>query len=465
LPSGTYTVSNLLGKKIYIQFSSGDYSNSVEVGGTKTFTYDGVSYLRFIGNDQSASESVTYKVMLNPGDTALPYEPYFEGLRSAPVTEVESVGINILCGDVLADKLVEVAGATKDEAAGTVTFSATKISGTTTFANFKTDTQYTFIFYGINTNNEQNSTNLKVEYTDGTSSSALRFSNSGADSYCVFVSEAGKSIKRIHGSEQTGSTILHYDKCGIFEGVLTEADFKPYVRNTLPIPEAVRNIDGYGWGINESIYNYVDFEKKQFVKRVGKTVFDGSADEAWTHDTYSSNLCFRVPLRTSTEENCALCSHFKHQNYPYTTPTGTKGIFGWDSSFEGVYFASEQTSTNEWRAWLSANPVTVYYQLAEPEITDISDLLPDDNFIGVEGGGTVTMVSEYGYDVPSKVMFYEGSNRAIGSSAFVGDLAGVAARAEADGEGRRISDTYVTKAELEARFAALEVSLAAAQST
>ena len=41
------------------------------------------------------------------------------------------------------------------------------------------------------------------------------------------------------------------------------------VLSALIIPEEVKALDGYGWGINESVYNYVDWEKKQFVKCVG----------------------------------------------------------------------------------------------------------------------------------------------------------------------------------------------------
>jgi hypothetical protein len=49
--------------------------------------------------------------------------------------------------------------------------------------------------------------------------------------------------------------------------------------------------------------------------------------------------------------------------------------------------------------------VMLYYELAEPVITDISDLLPADNLIGVKGGGTVTMVNEHKYDVPSEIVY------------------------------------------------------------
>ena len=46
-----------------------------------------------------------------------------------------------------------------------------------------------------------------------------------------------------------------------------------------------------------------------------------------------------------------------------------------------------------------------WVSIAAPVITDISDLLTDDNYIPVEGGGTITMVNEYGYDVPSEITF------------------------------------------------------------
>ncbi len=42
---------------------------------------------------------------------------------------------------------------------------------------------------------------------------------------------------------------------------------------------------------------------------------------------------------------------------------------------------------------------------ATEEIIDISDLIPEDNYINVEGGGTVTMVNEYEYAVPSEITY------------------------------------------------------------
>ena len=47
----------------------------------------------------------------------------------------------------------------------------------------------------------------------------------------------------------------------------------------------------------------------------------------------------------------------------------------------------------------------LYYGLATTEVTDISDLLPADNLIEVEGGGTITFENEHGLAVPSEVIY------------------------------------------------------------
>lgn len=57
--------------------------------------------------------------------------------------------------------------------------------------------------------------------------------------------------------------------------------------------------------------------------------------------------------------------------------------------------------------WLKANTPIFYYELATPELIDISDILPADNLIEVEAGGTLTFKNQHGDDycipVPSEV--------------------------------------------------------------
>lgn len=79
----------------------------------------------------------------------------------------------------------------------------------------------------------------------------------------------------IHVSQKI-NTIIAQVRCGvtaediIFQPMLVKGSstlpYSPYHRTVTAIPEAILALDGYGVG-NGSIYNYIDFEKKQYVKR------------------------------------------------------------------------------------------------------------------------------------------------------------------------------------------------------
>ncbi len=342
------------------------------------------------------------------------YEPYDEGsLRSAPVTEVESVGVNLFGGEAMADKLVEVVGgAKKDATTGTVVFSANKISGIIIYNDFKPNTRYTFVLYGKNTESDSGRVNLKISYTDGTTESTMTFSDGTSESYCVVTTEPNKTVKSFYGSNQSGKTMLYYDKCGIFEGVLTADDFKPYTRSTLPIPASVQALDGYGWGVSDSVYNYVDWEKKQFVKQVEKIELDGTEPFAeWTSGGVVIGLTLDgVNYDYSRGSDVrGVCSHY---NVGVGGVAGENAVrFRQGGDMARWYLVDTAlTSLAEWKSRLTelyaaGNPVTVMYKLAEPVITDISDLLSEDNYIPVEGGGMITMVNEYEYAVPSEITY------------------------------------------------------------
>lgn len=185
----------------------------------------------------------------------------------------------------------------------------------------------------------------------------------------------------------------------------TAQPYRPCVKHTLPIPEAVQALDGYGWGVNESVYNYIDYEKKQFVKRVGKVDL-GTLNWAWDGAIMFVQNCFNSSTKAkwvnaSTKFNCI-------------------STFGDGVTFDNVYGKTRGFCTDVNGLWLyCANPgytvvasfkaamsgVMLYYELAEPVITDISDILPTDNLLGVEGGGTVTAVNENAFAVPTEIIY------------------------------------------------------------
>lgn len=145
-------------------------------------------------------------------------------------------GRNLFGGEALADVLLAV-GCTKDAENGIITIEPGNCDRTTPFfANFKENTQYTFIFYGRNTNANLalNHLNLCIRYTDG--EEAEVWGNApGTDQYVVVTSKAGKTVYGVQVTWYNGNTILYYDKCGVFEGDVGLEAFEPYKGDTFTI--------------------------------------------------------------------------------------------------------------------------------------------------------------------------------------------------------------------------------------
>lgn len=337
--------------------------------------------------------------MLNEGTEPLPYESFFEGLRSAPVTEVESVGKNHASINSVKAPF------------GRTTIFEGEVSGD--FVLSWDDSNLTQITY-------PSAALFEWTFKDGSTGSSVAISEA------LKYSKISGTIVKIELLEWCDAKGGSVDKIQ-FERGIERTPYHPYVRNTLPITEAVRNLDGYGWGVNDEVYNYIDWEKKQFVKRVERvdlgTLIFGE------HELVASLFGATLSKKSSTYDGTILCNALtdKYERDIWHTIESKDKQFGLFEDSVRIYDA-DYTDAATFKAAMSG--VMLVYELATPEITDISDLLPSDNLIGVEALGDVTLVTEYGYDVPNTIVFYEGANEIIGADTLVGDLVGTAARAK-----------------------------------
>lgn len=174
-------------------------------------------------------------------------------------------------------------------------------------------------------------------------------------------------------------------------GSIVPPSYTPYRKEIFPIPTEIQALDGYGVGINESCYNYIDYENRQFVKRVG-VVDMGTLD--WSFIDALGEA--KATLIDMARNGAVLCSR-------YDTPDEEwdEGIHTSDFNVRVIDFA--YVDAEGFKDGVSGE--MLYYELATPEVTDISGLLPADNFMEVEGGGTITAVNEYGFDVPSEITY------------------------------------------------------------
>ena len=391
-PSTYYTLSNIsLTSGYWVFFDNNDnmikYS-SLSASYLTIQTPANCTKISFYAN-------MSGNIMLNEGSTALPFEPYYEGLRSAKAERVESVGVNLFDPQKIID-----AGGTENNGeytVGTSDFYQVWNKKDLSSVPCKKGTRYIIGFEGRNDNPADRKVTLifMIVYTDG-SQSAMAMVGGNEWNYQYAISTAGKDVSRISVNySYSGMSYLRNVFIAKYTG---DNSYRPYTKNSLPVPEAVQALDGYGWGVNADCYNYVDW-KKQFVERVGKVDL-GTLNWEYLADTFGG--VFRTILTTMKQNTAAsVCS--KYQVVESNITNLDKAIYVKNNGNAVHLKDSTYTDAATFKAAMSG--VMLYYELTEPIITDISDLLPEDNFIEVEGNGSITAVNEYGYDVPSEIEY------------------------------------------------------------
>lgn len=206
---------------------------------------------------------------------------------------------------------------------------------------------------------------------------------------------------------------------GVFENFQIEkgdtaTTYSPYTEHTYTIPQAIQNIEGYGWGVN-NVYNYVDYENKKFYKYVGRV--DLSTLQ-FVYTAYGDNndlYGFRSPLpqgikkddNAFSKTNNLLCS--KYPDTPWQD--AYRGTDKTISQLSQLIQINDSAFTDVEAFKQSLQGVYLYYELETPIIIDISDVIGDtfQEPFEVEANGSLTFknVNGDGYRlaVPSNVQY------------------------------------------------------------
>lgn len=201
-------------------------------------------------------------------------------------------------------------------------------------------------------------------------------------------------------------------KIAIYKAEINE--FIPYINPIIiTIPEAVQSLADYGEGVNETYYNLLDFENKKYIKRVKKRIFTGN--ENWTSGTSSQTGGFVAIIEDFTDVNVSFNDVGLAISNKYdfnSVATDVDQTFRYNSyAGKKCYFYDSSIATlDEWRAklatdYVNGNPLTIVYVIKEFVETDLTAYITADNFIGVEGGGTLTFVNTNGVAVPSEITY------------------------------------------------------------
>lgn len=331
--------------------------------------------------------NITFYPMLNDGSSALSYVPYYEGIRNSAVTEIKSVGANLF-NDV--DWFTQQ-GFTK-RADGSW-LASTRNLRCWTNTEKKSGSMY-LTFVGKNELSFA-PVYLGVRYTDGSNFAACILRNTDGDFITLTdTTDANKTVDYI--SFTYGSQSGNYYVKGVSFS-FSDVGYTPYTTTTLLLPNELQEIDGYGEGINGVYCNYFGYEQDgsvTFTKNV-RTV--NMATLAWQKAS-SEGVYYYTGFGANIVPDIGVCSEYK------LSPSGTAANMI-DKAFQInnanlILYIRDTSITNA-----SQISGTLVYAIPSPEVTDITDLITADNYIDIQGGGSLTFVNQYSQAVPSTIEY------------------------------------------------------------
>lgn len=168
-----------------------------------------------------------------------------------------------------------------------------------------------------------------------------------------------------------------------------------------PIPQAILNLPGYGWSAGD-VRNYVDWEEKRYHKRVGKVDWE-RLDWEYANDYLGMPVFYttNIPPGISSKTMNIITSRYIPTDKVFSTQQVDKAIA---IATSGAVYVRDNSYSDKDTFVNALNGQIIYYELAEEQIIDISDII-DNIFqepIEVEAGGTLTFKNSHGdnYRIP-----------------------------------------------------------------
>lgn len=217
------------------------------------------------------------------------------------------------------------------------------------------------------------------------------------------------AVNSFNGFNTWKSDFLKYFPNFQIEKSSTPTAYAPYHSNVYQIPEAIRNLPGYGWSAGTA-RNYVDYENKKYVQCVG-SVDLGTLE--WSYRPEQQRFyAIADSITGKFSESFGIVPNIVVAKYDIvcfndiTTTTDNMKVSAVKTTND--YITIRNTAYTDAAAFKQAmQGVILYYELANPIVADISSLIPDDFLrnIEVEAGGSVTFKNSndsYRIPVPSE---------------------------------------------------------------
>lgn len=401
-PSGMVTASGIAGHRASITFGAfkQDGSFITEVAkndGTFQYPADAVKMRTFVQVPSGVTINDVLKLQLELGSTATSYEPYTGGKPSPSpeypqeVDVVDSPVSVQATGKNLSGYPYKTFTAPAIKTINGVTFEAkpdgTIVANGTATANADVDLKWGNLVVPVK--------GLDVNISgcpQGGSGTTYLLRAQGSKDNKVFDAEvhdygtgatiSGANFIRTYMRVAAGTTANNLVFKPQIEIGSATTSYEPYTSNqqTITLPPEHNYLASLPDGTHDELVLRAD-GVAVLVERVGKVVFNGSSDVAWTllsTNTQGKRRFGSPPIADKEAQPSSvsqvanvLCNSFvaKSNNDTYNC---IEGISASTTSLI-FYHASINDTVADWTSWLAANPVTVYYGLKTPATSYSAD--------------------------------------------------------------------------------------------
>lgn len=198
----------------------------------------------------------------------------------------------------------------------------------------------------------------------------------------------------------------------ICDGKTPPTAYSPYHKDTYPIPDAVKQLPGYGWSAG-SVANTIERTENgwQYVQRVGSVDLGELSWSIAESVTYGSKYFASNSIVNPTKALAFLAAGYTALDSANVLATDMSCWITFNLGENGrvIIRDDKYTDVASFKTAMSGKPL--YYELATPITTDITALMGDSLApFAVEAGGSITMhhpKADEGFaiDVPAKIQY------------------------------------------------------------
>ena len=343
----------------------------------KTITFSKAEELVIVTDTEGI---VNMELMILEGDHTQNPPRYFEGLKSVgdgvDEISVESCNGNYLNNDKFVEHIKNVASGVLDNQNKTITFEAQYAPNIHYKFNNLPNGSYNLVLKGYNTSTNNQLSNLKLIYTDGTSEVVGSF----VDGYVVKQIDRNKTLSEIAGTWQTSSTVLYYDECYLIKSDNLDYIYKQDKKRLLYYNEETQAWEKPILRQWDSIEKHAN-GKYYYHQRSGEVVLNGSVDEKWVKNVNISNGNYAFmhlqgqQIKPSNSMSDFICDKLVVRNYNVASGECiSKYTNGTELVIKVTASKLSTQDVNGFKQWLQANNVTVVYQLAQEKVYECTNI-------------------------------------------------------------------------------------------